>query len=104
MKHSFATYDGKQGEDRYTTQTACEDGREDQIQDSCSRDTLNCLLPCWNVPVPVGQNGQEVGVEAQDDGSTAEDESVQRALQQSQEAALEETHCDGCVVVREGGC
>lgn len=44
-----------------------EDG-EQGVQDGNTRYSLNSFLPSWNPKVVVGENGQEVGVNAEDDG------------------------------------
>ena len=42
--------------------------------------------------ITVCEDGEEVGVDAQDDAGAAEYEAVQSRLQEPQRAALEETH------------
>lgn len=74
-----------------------QDDGGDGVDDGDTSNTLDGLLPVGNGTVAVGEDGQEVRVEAEDDGGTAEAEHVRDGPEQ----AIEETH--GCgVVLREG--
>ena len=41
-----------------------EDDAEDGVQNGGTAHAFNCFLPCWNVGIVLGEDGEEVGVDA----------------------------------------
>lgn len=90
-------------EDSDTSQAASENDGADGVKDCGARNALDGLLPVGDGKVAISKDGEEVTVDAEDDGSAAEGERVEHSLEDAERTALDETHCGGgrggCVVV-----
>lgn len=74
--------DRKEGEEREPTHATGEDNGKDEVEAGCARHSFNGLLPSGDVDIAVSLNGQEIRVEPEDDGSSAEGQGVDGRLQQ----------------------
>jgi len=72
--------DSDESEESDATQAEGEEDTEDGVQDGSARHAFNGLLPYWNVNVLVGQDGEEVAVDAENNGSASEFEETQASL------------------------
>lgn len=81
--------DGKDGEDGDAAEEDGEEDAEDEIQDGSARHALNSLLPGWNVHVLVGEDREEVAVDAEDDGCAAKLQEAQASLAEAQDDTAE---------------
>ena len=72
--------DGHEGEELEAAKKACEQDGGDCVEDGNARDALYSLpVPCDGEAV-VGEDGEEVGVDAEDDAGAAEFEGVEEAV------------------------
>jgi hypothetical protein len=81
--------EAEQRKECLTAEAACEDNREDGVQDDDARNTLDGLLPAGNCIVAVRLHGEEVAVDAEDDTGAAEGEAVDEGRSQAQGSAAD---------------
>ena len=77
--------DGDEAEEGDAAQTEGQEDTEDGVEDGSTAHALNCFLPCRNVGIVVGEDCEEVGINAQDDGSSAEFENAKTCGAEAQE-------------------
>jgi hypothetical protein len=81
--------DSKEREERLATEEACEKHGEDGVENCSARKTSDCLEPCADHKVSVGQDRQEVAIDAQDDTGAAELDRIEDGLKQLESSAAE---------------
>jgi len=77
--------DGEEGEGGDAAEAESQDDAEHCVQDCTARHALDRLFPSGNVHVLVGQDGEEVAVDAEDDGRAREFQHAQASLAEAQE-------------------
>lgn len=100
MNERGTTHDGQEGEYRDSAETAGEDNGANQVQDRRSGDAFYCLFICRNGNVAIGQDGEEVRVDAQNDGGATKCQGVEEGLEQAQRASFDDAH----IVCSAAGC
>lgn len=101
--------DAEECEEHLAAKEAGEQDREDGVQDSGSREALDGLGPIVDGRITVGEDRQEVTVDAEDDSSAAEFEGIEEGLYGLEGRPAESHGDDWCVGMegwrgREAGC
>jgi hypothetical protein len=84
--------DGDEGEEGNAAEAESEKNSEDGVENGSARHALNGLFPCWNADVVLGEDGQVVAVDAQDDGSSSELDDSQASLAETEDGTTQ-SHC-----------
>lgn len=84
----------EESEEGLAAKAAGEDDSCDGVEDRGTGHALYCLLPARDGDIAVSLNRKEVGVDSQNDCSTAELKSVECCCDKLQRSAAE-SHCDG---------
>lgn len=91
--------DGDEGKEPDRAEEDGQQDAEDQVQAGGAGHALNGLFPCGDVDVVLGQHGEEVAEDAEDDGGACEFEDAQTSLAETKEGSAK-GHCGG----GGGGC
>ena len=92
--------DAQETEETMTSEAKTEDDAKNGVESSCANDSLDSLLPCWDCNVVSREHREEVGVNAEGDGSTTKFEDAQANEAEAQNCTAD---CHG-VSSGVGGC